>query len=54
MRDKKISNGKKSGGMTGQSAALDFILEDVACGDAFGTFWSGADGMPQIRGPTLI
>lgn len=54
MRRKKIKNGKKSGGMTGQSAASNCILENAACGDACGTFWSGADGMFLARGPTLI
>lgn len=50
MRDKKISNGKKSGGMTGQSAAPACIAEYVA----YGTLWLEADGMPRVRGPTLI
>lgn len=53
MKRKKINNGKKSGEMTGQSAALECILEDAACGSAYGILWLMADGMPQIRGPTL-
>lgn len=54
MKGKKINDGKKIGGMTGQSAAPDCILEDVACRAAYGTLWLEADGMFQIRGPTLI
>lgn len=54
MRGRKINNGKKSGGMTGQSAVSDFILEDVACGSAYGSIWLEADGMFLARGPTLI
>lgn len=54
MRGKKINNGKKSGGMLGQSAAPDCILEDAACGAAYGILWLEADGIPQVRGPTLI
>lgn len=54
MRGKKINNGKKSGGMIGQSAASDCILEDAACGAAYGSIWLEADGMFLARGPTLI
>lgn len=54
MRGKKINNGKKSGRMTGQSAVPDCILENLAYEAACGTLWLEADGMSQIRGPTLI
>lgn len=54
MRGKKINNGKKSGGMIGQSAVLDCILENVAYEAAYGTLWLEEDGIPQVRGPTLI
>lgn len=54
MRGRKINNGKKSGGMTGQSAAPDCILEDVAYEAAYGTLWLEVDEIPQVRGPTLI
>jgi len=54
MKRKKINNGKKSGEMTGQSAAPDCILEDVACRAAYENLWLEADGMHQVRGPTLI
>lgn len=54
MIGKKINNEKKSSGMAGQSAAPDCILENVACGAAYGTLWLEADRMPLVRGPTLI
>lgn len=54
MIGKKINNGKKSGGMAGQSAAPDCILENVAGEAAYGPLWSEADRMPLARGPTLI
>lgn len=54
MRGKKINNGKKSGGMTGQSAAPDCIPENEAYEAAYGTLWSAAGMMPFARGPTLI
>lgn len=50
MRGKKINDGKKSGGMAGQSAAPVCILENMA----YGTLWLGADRIPLARGPTLI
>ena len=54
MRGKKINDGKKSGGMTGQSAASAYIPEYVAYGAAYGTLWIVECGMYQVRGPTLI
>lgn len=54
MKEKKIINGKKSGEMTGQSAAPDCIPEDVACGAVYETFWAVANRMYRVRGPTLI
>lgn len=54
MKGKKINDGKKIGGMTGQSAVSDFILDDVACGDACGKFWLKIGMIPFVRGPTLI
>lgn len=54
MKRKKINNGKKSGGMTGQSAVSDFILEDAACEDACGKLWLETGMIPFARGPTLI
>lgn len=54
MKGKKINDGKKIGGMTGQSAASDFILENVAYGAAYGTLWSVAGKVFLARGPTLI
>lgn len=54
MKGKKINDGKKIGGMTGQSAAPDCILEDVACEDACGKLWLETGMIPFARGPTLI
>lgn len=54
MKGKKINDGKKIGGMTGQSAVSDFILEDAACEDACGKLWLETGMIPFARGPTLI
>lgn len=54
MKRKKINNGKKSGEMTGQSAAPDCILENAACEDVCGKFWLKTGMIPYVRGPTLI